>query len=77
MFEVDEYLRMAASNFKTAEAHLKDAEDGLHMLRERLENCLELMKKIPRDDLVFGEQLATPVPDSRPFDTRELRLVGS
>ncbi len=77
MFEVDEYLRMAASNFKTAEAHLRDAEDALHMLRERLENCLELMKKIPHDDLVFGEQVDTSVPDSQPFDIGELHLVGS
>jgi hypothetical protein len=77
MFEVDEYLKMAASNFKTAEAHLKDAEDGLHALRERLENCLELMKKIPHDEPVFEEQLDTAVHDSQPCDIEELYLVGS
>ncbi len=26
MAEVDDYLRLAATNFKTAEAHLKDAD---------------------------------------------------
>ena len=77
MFEVDEYLKMAASNFKTAEAHLKDAEDGLHMLRERLENCFELLKKIPHDDLVFTEQIDTSVHDSQPFNIEEFNLVGS
>ncbi len=77
MFEVDEYLKMAALNFKTAEAHLKDAEDDLHMLRERLENCLELMKELPHDYLVSGEQSETSVHDSQPFDIMELHPVGS
>lgn len=56
MPEVDEYLKLAASSFKTAEAQLGDAEDSLQTLVERLDNCLKLMKQIPRDETLSWEQ---------------------
>jgi hypothetical protein len=75
MPEVGEYLRLAVSNSKTAEAYLKDAECSLHILAERLENCLELLKEIPRDELLLQEQLDAFDQKSQPVDDRELHLV--
>ena len=76
MLEPDEYLRLVASNFKIAEAHLKDTEDALYTLVEKLEHCLELMPKV-KHELLLNEQLDTFVHDSQPVGIRELQLVGS
>ena len=46
MPEADDYFKLAASNFKKAEAHLEDAERSLRLLREKLDNCLELVSNI-------------------------------
>jgi hypothetical protein len=43
---------------------------------ERLDNCLELLKEIPRDELLLEEQLAAFDRDSQPVDVKELHLVS-
>jgi hypothetical protein len=63
MHKVDEYLRLAASNSKIAENRLKDAEDELHTLTEKLETCLELIKRLPRDESLLRVQSDMPVND--------------
>ena len=78
MPEVDEYLKFAASNFKQAEEHLEDAECSLHTLVERLDDCLELLRQIPHDELLFLlEQQDGFVPENRPVKTKELHPVSS
>jgi hypothetical protein len=77
MLETDDYLRLAASNFKVAEAKLKDTEDELLRLVEKLENSLELLRKIPQDELLLQEQLDTIVRESQPADISEPHLVSS
>jgi len=76
MLEPDEYLRLVASNFKIAEAHLKDTEDALYTLVERLEHCLEKIPKA-RHELLLYEQADTFVHDSQPAGVRELQPVSS
>ena len=77
MPEIDEYLRLAASNFKIAEERFKDAEDALRTLIVELENCAERLAKIPHIDLLSWEQLGINVPESRPVEIKELHLVSS
>ena len=76
MCEVTEYLKLAASNSEIAEAHLKVAEDELHTVVEKLEDCLELMTKLRQDKLLLWDQLDTFVHDSQPLDSEELHLVS-
>ena len=66
MLGTDGYLRLAASNFKIAEAHLVDAERELHKLVERLENCSKLMSNIPKDQILLWEQIDTIVQANQP-----------
>ncbi len=76
MLEPDEYLRLVASNFKIAEAHLKDTEDALHTL---VENQFMLDFLIPKvkHELLLSEQMDAFVRDSQPAGVRELQPVGS
>jgi len=76
MLEADGYLRQAAFNFKLAEAHLVDAEEELHRLVERLENCSKLIKKIPIDELLLWEQVDTIMQDNQPAAAREPEPVN-
>jgi hypothetical protein len=76
MPEVEEYLKLAASGFKIAEACLEDAECSLHTLVERLEDCSELLKKIPHDELLLWKQLDINVSDSQSIDIKELHPVS-
>ena len=76
MLEVDEYLKLTTSKLKSAEVYLEDAECSLHTLVERLDNCLELLKEIPRDESHLGEQFNQFIPESRPTDITELQLVS-
>ena len=77
MPEIDEYLKLAASSFKTAEERFQDAEDALRTLKVELENCADRLAKIPHIDLLSWEQLGIDVPDGRPVESKELHLVGS
>ena len=70
MPEVDEYLKLSASKLKSAEVHLEEAECSLQTLKERLDNCLELLKEIPRDESLFWEQF------SQHTSINELQLVS-
>ena len=77
MSEIDEYLRIAESSSRIAETLLQDAEDQLHALVGKLENCLKLMEKIPHDESLLTKPLDTFVQDSQPVDRKELHLVSS
>ena len=77
MPQVDECLKLAASNFKIAEAHLEDAEVSLHTLLEKLDYCLERLKNVPRDASLLREQPDIKVPGSQPMGAGELDLVKS
>ncbi|HJX12484.1 MAG TPA: hypothetical protein VJ377_03030 [Dehalococcoidales bacterium] len=46
MLEADGYFKLAASDFKTAEAHLVDAEKELYSLLERLKACSQTFQRI-------------------------------
>ncbi|MFH1647015.1 MAG: hypothetical protein ABID71_04905 [Chloroflexota bacterium] len=46
MLDTDGYFKLAASNFKTAEAHLVDAEKELYSLLERLKACSQTFQRI-------------------------------
>ena len=76
MLETDEYLKMAASNFKTAEAHFKDAEDSLYTLLRKWEDCLARVKKLKGDESLPCVQPDTFIYDSPPLDRKELHLVS-
>lgn len=66
MLGTNGYLRLAASNFKIAEAHLMDTEKELRKLVERLENCSKLMSKIPKGETLLWDQIDTIVQANRP-----------
>lgn len=66
MLGTDGYLRMAASNFKIAEAHLMDTEKELRKLVARLENCSKLMGKTPGGEVLLWEQIDTIVQANQP-----------
>lgn len=76
MLHADDYLKLAASNFKIAEERFKDAEDALRTLQIELANCAERLAKIQHIELPFWEQLDALVHDSQPVDTKELHLVS-
>ena len=76
MLHVDEYLKLAASSFKIAEAKFQDAEEALHTLENELENCLECLTKLRQDELSFWENLDELVYDSQPDDLEELYPVS-
>ena len=76
MIDTDKYLELAASNFKTAEAHLKTAEDSLNTLLEKLESCSKLLKKIPCDELLLWEQLDKLVHDNQSVDVKKLNAIS-
>ncbi|MFC1942127.1 hypothetical protein ACFLWU_02800 [Chloroflexota bacterium] len=76
MLNTDEYLKIAASNFNTAEAHLKDAEDSLRTLLDRLEACLERMRKLSGDGLSSLVQPEIFIYDSQLLDSKALQLVS-
>ena len=67
MLTTDGYLKLAASNFRQAESHLKDTETHLLKLLDRLEKC---SCRVPvsevRRDLMW-EQINTLVGDSQPL----------
>ena len=44
MPKVDYYFKLATSNFKITEAHLRDTEETLYTLKERLEASLERLR---------------------------------
>ena len=46
MSEVGKYLRLGTLDLGIAEEQLKDAEDGLHAVVEKLEYCLELLAEL-------------------------------
>ena len=75
MPELDDYFRMVASEFDTAIVHFKDVEDTLLDLEVKLENCLERLKKLARDESLPVDQPDIVVYKSRPSDTRLLRPV--
>lgn len=66
MLDTNRYLNLAASNFRAAEAHLREAEDGLYALLERLEACSEAMKKLG---------LAPDLPDTPKKSARDGQLA--
>ena len=53
MDEVVCYLEMSALNSELAEAYLKDADDELSTLIERLEDCLELVTELRQCELFY------------------------
>jgi hypothetical protein len=77
MPEVDEYIRLAASNFKIAEERFKDAEDALRTLQVELNTCAERLAGIRHIDLLSWEQLGVNVPARRPAEIRGLHMVRS
>ena len=76
MIEVTDYLKVAASNFKTAERHLKDAEDSLRTLSEKLEDCLECMRQMKQDEVDSYIYPDAFICDSQPLEVRELHPVS-
>ncbi len=68
MPEVVDYLKHVASESIIAEQHLKDAEDSLHTLSERLEDFLGLIAELRQYEPFLYDTLW--------FDTRELNLVS-
>jgi len=76
MVEADAYLKQAASSFKLAEAHLKDAEDELRRLVDSLEDCAEFIKKIPRDELLLWGQVDAVLQASQPAGAEEMEPVN-
>ena len=76
MLEVDDYLKLAASNFEIAEAQLSDAEDSLHILVRNLESCLERLRKLRQDELLLSE-LDALLHNSQTDSARELYVVNS
>ncbi len=77
MLKTDEYLRQAAYNFQLAEAWLTEAEEQLHSLVGRLEECAELIKSIPKDEHILWEQVDTIVQENQLYDAKKLEPVGS
>jgi len=77
VLKTDEYLRQAAYNFQLAEACLTEAEEQLHKLIDRLENCAARIKSIPGDEHILWEQADTIVQENRLYGTTELAPVGS
>jgi hypothetical protein len=77
MLEADGYLRQAAFNFRLADAHLKDAEEQLRKLAERLEDCAKIIKKIPIDEALLWEQVDTIIQENQPVGAAEPEPVNS
>jgi hypothetical protein len=77
VLKTDEYLRQAAYGFQIAEAYLTEAEEQLHELVERLENSAELIKGIPKDELLLWEQVDTIIQENQLHGDGELEPVGS
>ena len=76
MLEADEYLLQAVSNFQLAEAHLKDTEEQLRRLVDRLEDCSEIIKRITKDEPLLREPVDTVIQDNQPVGIKELEPVG-
>lgn len=75
MLETDEYLKLAASNFKISEKHLAEAEQTLHVLQEKLDNCLKLMKGFSPRGVLMWEQLDAIVRDNPAVNVAGLNPV--
>jgi hypothetical protein len=77
MLETEGYFKLATSNFRLAETHLKDAEAQLHKLMVKLVRCAELVKEIPVDEVGVWDQVDQIMNDSQATDTEEVEPVSS
>ena len=77
MLETDEYLRKAAYSFQIAEAYLTETEKQLHKLVERLEKSAELLKNIPKNEMLLWEQVDTIVQENQFYGDGEPEPVVS
>jgi hypothetical protein len=55
MLDTSGLFRLAASDFQQAGTHLAEAEVQLLRLRARLERCAQLVREMPRDDVMWQQ----------------------